>query len=125
MTTDTRRTALIIVADIVALFLFAAIGRQTHSETNQLIAVLSTGMPFVVAWLAVSGLSGLHRPQPFKRWIVTTLGWAPIATLVALALRSMLLGKPILVTFAIVSVAVTTLFLVLVRVLFSLRRGTR
>lgn len=125
MSTETRRNSFVILADVVALFVFAAIGRQSHSESGQIMAVLSTGMPFVVSWLVVSALTGLYHPQSFKRWIIWTLAWAPLSNLIALALRSIWLGKPVLLTFAIVSMGMTTLFLVLVRVFFSLRKGTR
>ena len=121
MSTDNRRIGLVFLADVVVLMVFAAIGRQSHNESNQLLAIIATGMPFVVSWLVVSALTGLYRQQSFKRWIVWTLAWAPLSNLLALALRSLWLGKPVLLTFTIVSMCVTTLFLVLVRVLFSLR----
>jgi hypothetical protein len=107
--------------DIVALLLFAAIGRQTHAESNQFIAILSTALPFIISWLTVSALTGLQRPQPFKRWIIQTLTWAPLSALMGLALRAIWLERTIPMTFAIITVCVTTFILLIVRVAFSLR----
>jgi hypothetical protein len=107
--------------DIVALLLFAAIGRQTHAESNQVFALLSTALPFIVSWLIVSALTGLDRPQPFKRWIVFTLAWAPLSALIGLALRAIWLQRAIPLTFAIITLCVTTFMLLIVRVLFSYR----
>jgi hypothetical protein len=111
----------VIAADIVALLLFAAIGRQTHAESNQFLAILSTGLPFIISWLTVSALAGLQRPQPFKRWIIQTLSWAPLSALMGLALRAIWLEREIPLTFAIITVCVTTFALLVVRVAFSLR----
>ncbi|RLT29968.1 MAG: DUF3054 domain-containing protein [Chloroflexi bacterium] len=112
---------IVIAGDIVALLLFAAIGRQTHSESNQFLAILSTGLPFIISWLTVSALLGLQRPQPFKRWIIQTLSWAPLSALMGLALRAIWLEREIPLTFAIITVCVTTFALLVVRVAFSLR----
>ena len=108
-------------ADIVALLLFAAIGRQSHAESNQLLAIVSTALPFIVSWLIVSALTGLERPQAFKRWMIQTLAWAPLSALMGLALRSVWLERAIPLTFAIITICVTTFLLLVVRILFSLR----
>ena len=121
--TLTKPTSAVAVTavDIVALLVFAAIGRQSHAESNQIIAILTTGLPFIVSWLVVSALTGLERPQSFKRWIMQTLAWAPLSALIGLALRAIWLQRTIPLTFAIITVCVTTLLLVIVRVLFSIR----
>ncbi|MFM2308616.1 MAG: hypothetical protein RLY87_736 [Chloroflexota bacterium] len=108
-------------ADIGALILFAAIGRQSHAESNQFLAILSTALPFIVSWLVVSALTGLERPQAFKRWIIQTLSWAPLSALVGLALRAIWLERTIPFTFAIITICVTTFLLLAVRILFSVR----
>ncbi len=115
--------------DIIALLLFAAIGRQNHAESNQFLAILSTALPFIVSWLIVSALAGLERPQAFKRWIVYTLAWAPLSALIGLALRAIWLQRTIPLTFAVITICVTTFMLLIVRVLFSYgtfkpKRGT-
>ncbi len=111
----------VVAADVCVLLIFAAIGRQTHAETNQALAILSTGLPFIISWLTVSALTGLERPQPFKRWIMQTLAWAPLSALIGLALRSIWMVRTIPWTFAIITLCVTTFLLIVVRVLFSLR----
>jgi len=112
---------LVTAGDVVALLLFAAIGRQTHAESNQFIAILSTGLPFIISWLTVSALTGLQRPQPFKRWIIQTVTWAPLSALMGLALRAIWLERTIPLTFAIITICVTTFALLVVRVAVSLR----
>lgn len=46
---------LALLADVVLIIVFAAIGRRTHEEANALVGVLSTAWPFlvgaVVGWL--------------------------------------------------------------------------
>jgi hypothetical protein len=122
MTPSKQRTPVFVTAaDIVALLLFAAIGRQSHAESNQFVAILSTALPFIVSWFVVSALTGLERPQGFKRWILQTLAWAPLSALIGLALRGIWLQRTIPLTFAIITVCVTTLLLLVVRVVFSIR----
>lgn len=119
--TKSMNPMFVTAGDIVALLLFAAIGRQTHAESNQFIAILSTALPFIISWLTVSALTGLQRPQPFKRWIIQTLSWAPLSALMGLALRAIWLERTIPMTFAVITVCVTTFVLLIVRVAFSLR----
>lgn len=48
-----RIPALAIVADVVAVVVFAAIGRMSHARPDDLLGLLGTAAPFVVALVAV------------------------------------------------------------------------
>lgn len=47
-----RIPALAIVADLVAVVVFAAIGRMSHGEPDDLVGLLATAAPFLVGVLA-------------------------------------------------------------------------
>ncbi|WP_142098997.1 DUF3054 domain-containing protein [Pseudonocardia cypriaca] len=48
-----RIPALAIVADLVAVVVFAAIGRMSHGEPDDLLGLLGTAAPFLLGVLAV------------------------------------------------------------------------
>ena len=48
-----RIPALAIVADVVAVVVFAAIGRMSHAEPDDLLGLLGTAAPFLVGVMAM------------------------------------------------------------------------
>jgi hypothetical protein len=48
-----RIPALAIVADVVAVVVFAAIGRMSHAEPDDLLGLLATAAPFLVGVVAM------------------------------------------------------------------------
>ncbi len=69
---------LALLADVVLIIVFAAIGRRTHEEANALLGVLDTAWPFLVG-LAVGWVICLaaRRPAPWTApggiviWVAT------------------------------------------------------
>jgi hypothetical protein len=77
-----KRTAALVAGDIVALLIFAAIGRRSHGEASGLAAVgevAQTALPFVIGWLAVSPWAGAFDPARTRgvgpMFRATVLGW--------------------------------------------------
>lgn len=101
--------------DMVVLVIFAAIGRQSHNEANAPLAVLITAVPFMVAWSMTAWLSGVLVRQSVWRWIGLSALTSVVATLAGLGIRSIWLLRPIPLSFAVVSLIVTTAFLIGVR----------
>ena len=48
-----RKPALAIVADLVAVVVFAAIGRMSHGESDDLLGLLGTAAPFILGVLVM------------------------------------------------------------------------
>jgi len=58
-----RIPALAIVADVVAVVVFAAIGRMSHAESDDLLGLLGTAAPFLVG-LAAAWATPVVRAHP-------------------------------------------------------------
>jgi hypothetical protein len=69
-----RIPALAIVADLVAVVVFAAIGRMSHSEPDNLLGLLATAAPFLLGVLAMWA-TPVVRAQPVGLWAALTV-WA-------------------------------------------------
>ena len=107
------------LVDMVVLVIFAAIGRQSHAESNPLSAILATAAPFIVAWSLVGYVAGAWVPQPRRLWVVRTIVANGVACTIALLIRASWLQRDTIPwTFALVSFGFTTLFLVIIRLLY-------
>jgi hypothetical protein len=110
------------LTDVAVLLLFAAIGRQNHGESNPLSAIISTALPFVIAWSLVGWAAKQIQPRPRWQWIWQSALTNIVACALGLGLRALWLQRGIPLSFALVTLAVTTLFLIMVRVAYSVRR---
>jgi len=106
------RTALLATGDLLAIFLFVAVGEYTHGY-NPLVdvgRVAGTFAPFLIGWLLLAGAAGLYAsdaPTTLGRTLgVTLVSWI-LAVVVAQALRatSLFHGNAAL-AFAVVSVLI-------------------
>lgn len=115
--------------DLVMIFLFAALGRRSHGEEAGLAALaatFATAVPFLVGWLIVAPVAGAYRitrdrgakvtawdfVMPMLRaWLLT---WP-----IALMLRSILLQREIMLSFALVTLVTNTVLLGAWRLLFG------
>jgi hypothetical protein len=96
-----RTATLAVVADVVVLVGFAAIGRRSHGEGGALGETLAVAWPFVLAWLAVATASrALVRLAPLPAAISWLAAWP-----LALILRA-LSGRGDAPAFAIVALVV-------------------
>ncbi|MCB0190919.1 MAG: DUF3054 domain-containing protein [Anaerolineae bacterium] len=108
---STQKLVALIVGDLLVILSFVWIGRSSHSlSLTDIAASLSTALPFVLGWFLIMPWFGIYNAEisdDTKKLIPRLiLGWL-IAGFVALNLRALFLGRPIITgilpTFAIVS----------------------
>ena len=81
-----RIPALAFTADVVAVIVFAAVGRASHDESADVLGLLATAAPFGVG-LAAAWLTPLVRARPagLAAGLVVMVGTAGIGFLLRLA----------------------------------------
>jgi len=124
------KTAILAAGDIAAILLFVSVGEYTHGY-NPLVdvgRVAGTFAPFLIGWLLVAGVTGLFASDApttlVQSTVVTLLSWL-LAVVIAQGLRatSLFHGNAAL-TFAIVSVGIGGVLLVLWRAAATLTVST-
>jgi hypothetical protein len=124
-----RPVLILALGDLIALLLFVGLGRRSHAlSLTDLSATLATTLPFLAAWFLVSPWFGLFRAGISQNWRRLLprllLAWVVIGCPLALILRALWLGRAIPggipLTFALVTLAVTTLFLLIWRLGYAL-----
>lgn len=125
------RTAALLAGDVVALLVFAAVGRRSHGEAAGLAAALEvarTAAPFILGWLATAPWLGAYSPRatatPARMLQVTALAW-PAALLVGALLRALLIGRLSPPSFYVVTFLAALLLLGGWRLAFSLAEARR
>jgi hypothetical protein len=103
-----RIPALALTADLVAVIVFAAVGRASHNESSDFLALLGTIAPFAVG-LAAAWATPIVRARPagLRAGITVLTGTAVIGLLVRFAFTGRLPLSFVLV--AIVSLGVLIL----------------
>ena len=102
-----RRPALLLL-DVLAVMVFAAIGRSSHAEGVAVVGVLAVASPFLVGAVAGGAVARSWRaPLAWSSGVATWVG----AVVVGLGLRALVLGpQPLSFTIvATVSLAVLLL----------------
>jgi hypothetical protein len=91
--------AALIGGDVVALMVFAAIGRGSHGEAaglGAIVEVAQTAAPFIIGWLVTSPWLGAFRPTatdtPVKMLRTTALAWCA-AVVAGSLLRALFIGR--------------------------------
>ncbi len=115
--------------DVVALIIFAAVGRTNHDlvEVQGLLrASINTAIPFAVSWIVIGGFLGAFRVKalyPLWRVIVWTGLAAIVAAPIGVLLRSVAFNQRLLFpeawTFIVMAALFSALFLIAWRVLWS------
>jgi hypothetical protein len=125
------RVAALAAGDVVALVVFAVLGRGSHGEATGLAAVgetARTAAPFVLGWLAVAPWTGAFSPArtrgPAAMLRTTALTWLP-ALLVGAVLRAALIGRFSPWSFYLVTFLVGLALLAGWRVAFALAEARR
>lgn len=97
-----------LATDVLAVLVFAAIGRSNHAEANQLPALLATAGPFLVG-LAVGWLvaRAWRAPVTLRTGLVV---W-PVTAIVGLAVRAGFTGRLPLTFVLVVVVSLGVLLL--------------
>lgn len=117
---------LLALVDAAALTGFAAVGKASHSADGALdvLAVGQTALPFVVAWLATSPLTGVYRETDKDQSLVqatvqqVVLGWI-VAIPLGCVFRGLIKGYVPPTSFVIVTLIATLVILSLSRLLFA------
>lgn len=120
-----NRTVLVI-GDSVAILIVTAIGFATHGDVAASSAVrfIETALPLLAAWFLLASSLGLFDPpvseQLSELWrpAFVMLFAGPAATIV----RGILLGAPVIPSFAVVISLTTALGLILWRAAYLLTR---
>ncbi|MDN5771732.1 MAG: DUF3054 domain-containing protein [Microlunatus sp.] len=114
-----------LVVDVVAIVVFAILGRSSHAEGNTFVGVLGTAWPFLAA--AVLGhvvcqlIPALRRvPSDWRSGVVV---WA--VTVVAGLILRVLSGDTAALPFILVASLVLAVFLIGRRALYDLIQRTR
>lgn len=111
-----------LAADVVLIMLFALLGHLSHYGTLSASGIVTTALPFVLAYLTATAiLRPWRRPAALLRtacplWIGTAAG--------GLVLR-VLFGESAALSFQIVAVCVLGLFLIAPRAVAALARNRR
>ena len=108
----------LLITDLIALTVFATIGRSNHGEGLDPLNIISTAAPFVIGWTAISPLLGAYSRNATAKLsqipLRLAIPWAA-ATPAALALRGALKGAVPPVPFVIVSMVATLVLLSVAR----------
>ena len=123
----------LIIGDLLVILSFVWIGRSSHSlSLTDISASLSTALPFILAWFLIMPWFGIYNAkisQDIKTLIPRLIGSWIIAGFVALNLRALFLGRPlitgILPTFAAVSMIYIGLLAVIWRLVYGWWLGRR
>ncbi|HEU5487003.1 MAG TPA: DUF3054 domain-containing protein [Microlunatus sp.] len=114
-----------LVVDVVAIVVFAILGRSTHDEANTLLGVLGTAWPFLVGALLGHAICWLVAPLRGDQasWRPGLAVWA--GTLLAGLVLRVTSGDTAAWSFVLVAGVVLALFLLGWRVIFRLVQRTR
>lgn len=114
---------LLAIVDTIALIIFAAIGKSSHSADGSLdiLAVLSTAFPFIVAWLGTSPVTGVYASD--EQLAEGILGGWLLAIPLGIALRGIIKGYIPPTPFMIVTLVSTLVILQGCRLLFTFVEG--
>ena len=103
--------------DATALFIFAGIGKASHSAVDgslDVFAVLVTAFPFLVSWFLIAPLVGSYTPEATRdvksAVIQTAKGWA-LAVPMGCLLRGVIKGYVPPIPFVIVTLISTLVIL--------------
>lgn len=106
---NTRRMWIsLLIADLLLVVIFAALGRRTHAEGLDLPGILGTAAPFLVGLLVFSGIATVWR-EPNRLWPHGIIVWIGTVAL-GLTLR-VVFGDTAAVPFIIVALIVLGVFL--------------
>jgi Protein of unknown function (DUF3054) len=97
---SSRIAALALAADVVAVVVFAAVGRSSHAESGDLLGLIGTAAPFLIG-LAAAWATPIVRSDPTRLVAggVTLAGTAVIG----LVVRAGFTGR-LPLTFAVITV---------------------
>ncbi len=99
----------VLIVDLVAIVVFAAIGRGTHDSGSALMGTLTVAAPFLIGYAVSAIATGLPR-APYSLMRVL-LAWAP-GIAFGMVLRRLVFDRGTATPFVIVAFLTTALLLV-------------
>ncbi len=119
------RWPLLAAGDLACFLLFAAAGRASHDESvmgSFLLGPLQTAAPFLVTWVITAPLVGAydarHTERPRGAVLRALLAWA-VADPLGVLLRSLILQRPVQLSFIVVAFISNSLILSLWRLVYA------
>jgi hypothetical protein len=109
------------VLDLVALLVFAGVGKASHATDGSLdlLAVGITAFPFMISWLATSFFTGVYGPIDSQKWLQSSFQQTLQGWIVAIPLgcvgRGLIKGYVPPTPFVIVTMIATLVMLGLTR----------
>jgi hypothetical protein len=103
--------ATLMLGDLLVILSFVWIGRSSHHfPVDDIGAALFTALPFIMGWFLITPWFGLYTTEVNQNWRKLLprllIAWG-IGGMLALVLRALFLGRPILAslvpTFAVIS----------------------
>lgn len=104
----------LLVGDVLALLVFAIIGRTNHGEGLDIASAVGTAAPFIISWVALSPLLGSFSRKATSSLksipLELALPWA-VSMPAALALRGLLKGAVPPTPFIVITMVATLVLL--------------
>ena len=104
-----NRWPVLAAGDLVCFLLFAALGRASHEESVLgpfFLGPLQTAAPFLATWAVAAPLAGAynahHTARPRGAILRALLAWA-VADPLGVLLRSLILQRPVQLSFIVVA----------------------
>ena len=115
-------TAVAVVGDIAVFLAFVILGKAEH-EVSLGQALFRTALPFGLVWVVISPWLGAYKTSTLYN--LSTMAWKIpliwiLCGLVALGARALLTNHPLILTFAVVAIAVQGVLLISWRGVFML-----
>ena len=117
-----RAQFILLAGGIVGFLIFSTTGRATHNESLPFLSILQTAAPFLGAWLVVAFPLGAYKLDSMRApatVVLRTLFVWGISCALGLVLRSLLLQRPIIPVFALVTFGVVAALLIILRGAFA------
>lgn len=116
--------AALVTGDAIVISLFVLLGLSNH-EGITLAGWARNVVPLTAAWLVIGGALGVFRPEVASSltliWQRTALAW-PIAAVVGLVARYLVLGHGLALSFVIVTLLTNLVMLLVWRTAFAVSR---
>jgi hypothetical protein len=114
-----RRDWFVLIGDLICFLVFAVLGLRSHEDGITAGGILRAAVPFQTGWLVVSLLMRRHRSPVSSSDAQTVVQtWVP-AWAIGLVLRTAIFDRSFAPTFAVVSLLVNAVLLLLWRAVFA------
>jgi hypothetical protein len=111
------REGLLLAGDLACFLVFAVLGLRSHEDGITVAGVLRAALPFQAGWLLVSLLAG-RQSEASTGSRQTTRLWVP-AWAIGLVLRTLFFDRSFAAMFAVVSLLVNGMLLIIWRSLLA------